>query len=111
MSNMPPATPPPPPAPGGAGDEIVYPSQPPKDPVLVLILNLLAAGGVGYLIMGQKMKGIIAIIAWVVLLVPPSCGTLSGLLAIVTAIDGFMQATHLKEGRPVGQKTFFKDHK
>jgi hypothetical protein len=101
----------PPPAPGGKSEEIIYPSQPPKDPILVLVLNLLVAGGVGYLMMGQKTKGIVAIVLWIVFLVPPSCGTLSGLLAIAAAIDGYLQAQHLQAGHPIGQWTFFKDHR
>jgi hypothetical protein len=114
MSEMNPGsyTPPPPPpsTPAGGGD-LVYPANPPKDPILVLILNLLVAGGVGYIVMGQKTKGIVAIIAWVVLLMPPSCGTLSGLIAILGAIDGYLQAQQLQQGHPVGQWTWFSDHR
>lgn len=106
--STPPTTPPPPPSGGG---DLVYPQNPPKDPVLVLVLNLLVAGGVGYIIMGQKTKGIVAIVAWVLLLLPPSCGTLSGLIALVAAIDGYLQAQQLKDGHPVGQWTFFQDHR
>lgn len=102
--------PPPPQIPGGGGGDLVYPKNPPADPVLVLILNLLVAGGVGYLIMGQKTKGIAAIVAWVVLL-PFTCGVGSGLVALVAAIDGYMQAQLLKAGTPVGQWTFFNDHR
>jgi hypothetical protein len=115
MSEM--NTPPPPPPPtsgggmgmGGAND-LVYPATPPKDPILVLVLNLLVAGGVGYLILGQKMKGIVAIVAWVVLLFV-TCGAGSGLVAIVAAIDGYLQAQQLQAGHPVGQWTFFQDHR
>ena len=63
-------TPPPPPPPTGgtpappAGGDIVYPQQPPKDPVLIAVLNALVAGCVGYFMIGQKMKGIVAVIAW-----------------------------------------------
>ncbi|HXG57921.1 MAG TPA: hypothetical protein VNL91_02770 [Thermoanaerobaculia bacterium] len=107
-------TPPPPPAgspaPGGGGSDIVHPTQPPKDPVLVLVLNLLVAGCVGYFIIGQKTKGIVALIAWIVLL-PLTCGAGSGLLAIVAAIDGYLQAQLLQKGTPVGQWTFFNDHR
>ena len=124
MSDMPPEggsyTPPPPPPPstpppsgpasGMGGGELVYPTDPPKDPVLILVLNLLLFGGVGYLIIGQKMKGIIAIIAWLVVLLP-TCGSGSGLLAIVAAVDGYLQAQQLKAGFPVGQWTFFNDHR
>ena len=106
---------PPPPAPPttggstGGSSELVYPTQPPKDPILVMILNLLALGGVGYIIMGQKTKGIVAIIAWIVGLC--SFGILSGIVAVVAAIDGYLQAQQLQAGHPVGQWTFFNDHK
>ena len=107
----PPYQPPPPPTGGGPGGEIIYPTQPPKDPIIVLVLNLIGFAGIGYLIMGQKNKGIVAIIAWVVFLVPPSCGTLSGLLAVAAAIDGYLQAQHLQAGHPIGQWTFFQNRK
>jgi hypothetical protein len=112
--NPPGGTPPPPPPPTqpppAAGGDLVYPTTPPKDPILVLVLNLLVAGGVGYLIMGQKMKGIVAIVSWVVLLFV-TCGAGSGLVAIVAAVDGYMQAQQLQAGHPVGQWTFFNDHR
>src|SRR5713226_2737957 len=104
---------PPPPAPPTSGStgggDLVYPTQPPKDPILVMILNLLVAGGVGYIIMGQKTKGIVAIVVWILGLA--SCGIVSGLVSIVAAIDGYMQAQQLQAGHPVGQWTFFGDHK
>ncbi|HEX6088079.1 MAG TPA: hypothetical protein VF266_26350 [Thermoanaerobaculia bacterium] len=74
-----------------------------------MILNLLVAGGVGYIIMGQKTKGIVAIVVWLVGLV--ACGIPSGLVAIVAAIDGYMQAQQLQAGHPVGQWTWFQDHR
>lgn len=103
-------TPPPaPPAGGAGGGDLVYPTQPPKDPILVLVLNLLIAGGLGYIIMGQKTKGIVAIVVWLVGLV--ACGIPSGLVALVAAIDGYLQAQQLQQGKPVGQWTFFNDHR
>lgn len=108
-SSTPGATPPsPPPTTGGSGD-LVYPTQPPKDPILVLVLNLLLLGGVGYIIMGQKTKGIVAIVAWVLGLA--TCGVVSGLVGIFGAIDGYLQAQQLQQGHPVGQWTFFNDHR
>lgn len=113
MSNAP-FTPPPPPPPSGGGPaaagELVYPATPPKDPILVMVLNLLVAGGVGYLILGQKLKGIVAIVLWVILLFA-TCGAGSGLIAVVAAIDGYMQAQQLQAGHPVAQWTFFQDHR
>ena len=105
-------TPPPPPdgppSPGGGG--LVYPTTPPKDPVLMLVLNLLAFGGVGYLLMGQKMKGIVAIAAWVIIAVP-TCFAGSFVIGVVAAIDGYLQAQQLQQGHPVGEWTFFNDHR
>jgi hypothetical protein len=102
---------PPPPAGGGTGGggDLVYPTQPPKDPILVLVLNLLLLGGVGYIIMGQKTKGIVAIVAWVLGLA--TCGVVSGLVGIFGAVDGYMQAQQLQQGHPVGQWTWFQDHR
>ena len=106
-------TPPPPPttpSTGGAGDDkLVRPSVPPKDPILVLVLNLLVAGGVGYLVMGQKTKGIVAIIIWVVGWA--ACGIPSGIVAVLAAIDGYLQAKQLQEGKSVGEWTWFSDHR
>ena len=112
MNTPPPPPPPTPPlgVPPAAGGDLVYPTTPPKDPILVLVLNLLVAGGVGYLIMGQKMKGIVAIVSWIVLLFV-TCGAGSGLVAIVAAIDGYLQAQQLQAGHPVAQWTFFNDHR
>jgi len=104
------STPTPPPAPSaGGGGDLVYPQQPPKDPVLILVLNLLLLGGVGYIIIGQKLKGIAAIVLWLLGLF--TCGIGSGIVAIVGAIDGWMQAQQLQQGHPVAQWTFFQDHK
>ena len=117
MSEVPPGgsyTPPPPPPSGptgpvGTGGGLIYPTQPPKDPILVLVLNLLVAGGVGYIIMGQKTKGIVAIVVWCVGLF--LCGIPSGLVALVAAIDGYMQAQQLQQGFPIGEWTWFNDHR
>jgi hypothetical protein len=109
MSNY---TPPPPPSPSagpGGGGPLIHPTTPPKDPILVLVLNLLVAGGVGYIIMGQKMKGIVAIVIWVVGWM--ACGIPSGIVAILGAIDGYLQAQQLQQGHPIAEWTFFNDHK
>ena len=105
---------PPPPAPptsggGAAGEQLVYPANPPKDPTIILILNLLLFGGVGYIIMGQKTKGIVAAVVWVAGLA--TCGILSGIVQILAAVDGYMQAQQLQAGFPVAQWTFFNDHR
>jgi hypothetical protein len=99
----------PPPA-SGKGGELVYPQQPPKDPILILVLNLLVAGCLGYFMIGQKMKGIVSLIAVLVLAIP-TCGAGSLLVSVAAAIDGYMQAQQLQAGHPVAQWTFFNDHR
>jgi hypothetical protein len=89
---------------------LIYPTTPPKDPILVMILNLIVAGGVGYIIMGQKTKGIVAIAVWVIGGVV-TCGALAGVVSILGAIDGYLQAQQLQQGHPLGEWTFFNDHK
>ena len=108
-------TPPPPPPPSsptgptGGGGGLVYPQQPPKDPILVMVLNLLVVGGVGYIIIGQKTKGIVAIVLWCLGLF--TCGIGSGIVAVAAAVDGYLQAQQLQAGHPVGEWTFFNDHR
>ena len=105
-SYTPPTTPPPAGAPAPKGGQTIYPQQPPKDPILILALNVF---GVGYFLIGQKMKGIVAIVLWVLGIATCFIGT--GIVAIVAAIDGFMQAQQLQQGHPIAEWTFFQDHK
>ena len=78
---------------------------PPPDPNLILVLNLLLFGCVGYWILGQKAKAVIAAVAWCAGLM--SCGVISGLVMAFAAVDGYMQAQELAAGRPIGPLTFF----
>jgi hypothetical protein len=59
--------------------------------------------------MGQKTKGIVAIVVWLVGLV--LCGIPSMIVSLLGAIDGYLQAQQLQQGHPVGQWTFFNDHR
>lgn len=108
-------TPPPPPPPAGSpppsqgGGELIQPTAPPKEPVLILVLNLILLC-VGYFIIGQWQKGLVAIAAAFVIGIP-TCGLGVGLVAVATGIDGFMQAQNLQQGHPIAQWTFFKDHR
>lgn len=102
MSNMNPGSP-------AGSQKIIPPPVPPKDPILILILNLIVAGGLGYILIGQKVKGIVAIVVYIVLLFV-TCGIGSGILAIVTAIDGYLQAQLQQQGKSLGEWTFFNKH-
>ena len=69
---------------GGAPD-------PPPDPNLILILNLLLFGCVVYWVLGQRTKAIIAAVLWAAGLM--TCGVVSGVVAAVAAIDGYRIAS------------------
>lgn len=110
MSNMNPGSSTPPPPTGAKGGAVIPPPNPPKESWLIALLNLIVAGGLGYILMGQKMKGIVAIVIYLVLL-PLTCGTGSAVLAVLTAIDGYMQGELQKQGKNLGEWTFFNDHR
>jgi hypothetical protein len=95
--------PPPELRPGGGSPEKAF------DPVFICILNLFL-GGAGYLVVGQKIKGIVAIALCLILLFPPSCGTLSGVVAAIAAVDGYLQAEQVQQGKAIGPWTFFHNH-
>ena len=105
MSDIPTGSPPP----SGGGD-IILPHRPPKNPIVVLLLNLFLAGCVGYFTIDQRNKGIVALIAFVVGFMPGLCGTVSVLVCFLAAVDGYLQAYQLEEGHPIRQWTFFNGH-
>lgn len=90
----------PPPPEGGGGS---------ADPVAVLLLNLFLFGAIGYLKIGQREKAIAAAVIWLALAFP-TCFAASLAFAAVAAVDGYLQATELREGRPIGTWTLFSNH-
>lgn len=82
----------------------IQPSTPAKDPVIAAILSLVLAGGAGQLWLGQQKKGIIIIVATVVLYCFFGIGAI---INLVGAYDAYVIATKLKEGKTVGDMEFF----
>jgi hypothetical protein len=72
----------------GADDTVRSP-----DPNLVLVLNLLLFGCAGYWLLGQRVKAVIAAVAWVAGLA--TCGVVSGIVMAVAAVDGYREAKKL----------------
>jgi hypothetical protein len=70
-------------------------SSKPPDPVLVFVLNLFGAGGLGYWILGQKAKAAIAVVLFVAL-AWPTCFSGSLLVSGVAAVDAYLQARRLE---------------
>lgn len=84
----------------------IQPATPPKDPIVAALLSLILLGGVGQLWLGQQKKGIILIVATVILLCV-TFGTVGWIVPIVGAIDAYQIATKLKNGSPVGDMEWF----
>lgn len=81
----------------------IPPSTPPKDPIIAAVLSVLLLGGVGQMYLGQTKKGIILIVATLVL----SCIGIGFLIPFVGAYDAYVIGNKLKEGKSVGDMEFF----
>ena len=81
----------------------IQPSTPPKDPIIAAVLSLLLLGGVGQIYLGQQKKGIILIVATIVL----ACVGVGFLVPFVGAYDAYVIGEKLKAGKPVGDMEFF----
>ncbi len=81
----------------------IQPSNPPKDPIIAAVLSVLLLGGVGQIYLGQQKKGIILIVATLLL----SCVGIGVLIPFVGAYDAYVIGTKLKNGQAVGDMEFF----
>lgn len=100
--------------------DLIPPTNPPKDPMLAVILNLLLTG-VGYIYIGQWQKGIVALFGGIVLasvtilllsvcigvVLLPFCIA----LPVFVCFDVHKQATLLRYGYTLGQWTFLDQHR
>ncbi len=73
--------------------------KPDANPVVIAVLNVLLFGGVGYLMIGQQKKGIISIVATVVL---SMCG-IGFIIPLITAYDGYLLGQKLQNGEEIGE--------
>ena len=73
--------------------------KPDTNPVIVAVLNLFLLGGVGYFMMGQQKKGIISIVATLVL----SCFGVGVLVPWITAYDAYLLGQKLQNGEAIGE--------
>ena len=103
---------PPPPTPlsgipyGNAGSQdLVMPSDPPRDPTVMAILSFLIPG-LGQIILGQTVKGIVLFAVYLGAGFVTACiGSLPVL--VVAIIDAYQIAVKLRNGQPVKQWEFF----
>jgi TM2 domain-containing membrane protein YozV len=81
----------------------IQPSTPPKNPIIAAVLSLLLLGGVGQMYIGQMKKGIILIVATVVL----SCIGIGVIIPFLGAVDAYMLADKLQKGEAIGDMQWF----
>lgn len=81
----------------------IAPSNPPKDPIIAAVLSFLLLGGVGQMYLGQTKKGIIIIVATIIL----ACVGVGFVIPFVGAYDAYVIGNKLKEGKSVGDMEFF----
>lgn len=81
----------------------IFPSNPPKEPLIAALLSLLLVGGAGQIYLGQVKKGI-AIIVVSIALSFIGFGFIVWLLGVV---DAYLIAKRLKTGNSVGEMQFF----
>ncbi|HRV92368.1 MAG TPA: hypothetical protein P5526_09435 [Anaerolineae bacterium] len=81
----------------------IQPSNPPKNSIIAAILSLLLLGGVGQIYLGQTKKGIIIIVASIIL----SCVGIGLVIPILGAVDAYMLSEKLKNGESIGDMQWF----
>lgn len=83
--------------------EQIQPTDPPKSAIVAAILSLLLFGGVGQIYLGQTKKGIIIVVASLVL----SCVGVGFITWIVGIIDAYMMGDKLQKGESIGDMQWF----
>jgi TM2 domain-containing membrane protein YozV len=83
--------------------EQIQPTDPPKNAILAAILSLLHLGGVGQIYLGQMKKGIIIIVATIVL----ACVGIGFIIPFVGAVDAYILADKLQKGEAIGDMQWF----
>lgn len=82
----------------------IEPSDPPKNPIIAAVLSFILLGGVGQLYLGQQKKGIIIIVATLILYCVFGLGVI---VQILGTIDAYMMADKLQKGESVGDMQWF----
>ncbi len=81
----------------------IQPSDPPKNPIVAALLSFLLLGGVGQIYFGQQKKGIILIVATLLL----SCVGVGFVVWIVGVVDAYILADKLQQGQTIGDMQWF----
>lgn len=74
--------------------------KPTTNPLIPALLNLCLPSGLGYLVMRQSHKAVIAFALYLLL----SCFCCSPLIAVLTALDAFLLGLRLRRGEAIGER-------
>lgn len=86
--------------------DMVYPSVPPKSPLLAAFLSFLICG-LGQFYLGQRKKFLVAIIASILLFFSGALSILTPLIWILLIFDAYFIGKKLASGMPVKEWQFF----
>ena len=81
----------------------IQPSTPPKNPIIAAVLSFLLFGGVGQIYLGQAKKGVILILASILL----ACVGIGLFIPVIGAIDAYILADKLQNGEAIGDMQWF----
>lgn len=73
--------------------------KPDTNPIIVAIANWIGFGGVGYILMGQKKKGIMSIVITFV----GACFGIGMIVPWITAYDAYLLGQKLQSGQAIGE--------
>jgi TM2 domain-containing membrane protein YozV len=85
-----------------SNSNLIYPSSPPKDPLLTGLLSGCCIAGLGQIVLGQVTKGIVLIIV-AILLAAATAGISAIFMFPLMGIDAYLVAKKLKNGNAVTQ--------
>ena len=76
--------------------------KPDTNPVIVAVANFFIFGALGYYLIGQQKKAMIAAIATIALSAI-TCGTLGWLPVLIFTYDGYLLGQKLQSGQSIGE--------
>ena len=85
-----------------SNSNLIYPSSPPKDPLLMGLLSGCCIAGLGQIVLGQVVKGIVLIVV-AILLAAATAGISALFMFPLMGIDAYLVAKKLKNGNAVTQ--------
>lgn len=77
-------------------------TKPDTNPIIIGVCNFFLFGALGYFLMGQQKKAMIAAVITVITTFL-TCGSLGWVAVVLFAYDGYLVAQKLQSGQAVGE--------